>query len=120
MHGMGLHTICHVEYDVTDLERSRAFYEAMFGWSFRQFTDDMVVFGSGEQHIGGLNRKATVNPGSSPSIWFEVENVAAMLEKASGIGGTVQSAKSEVPHVGWSGVVADPDGNAVGLVQFAK
>lgn len=117
---MGLHTICHVEYDVTDLERSRAFYEAMFGWNFRQFTDDMMVFGVGEQHIGGLNRKASVNSGGSPSIWFEVENLDQMLTKATDIGGAIHTAKHEVPHVGWSGVVADPDGNAVGLVQFAK
>jgi len=117
---MGLHTICHVEYDVTDLDRSRAFYEALFGWTFRQFTDDMMVFGMGEEHIGGLSRKAAVNPGHSPSIWFEVENLDAKLSRASEIGGSQHTARHEVPHVGWAGVVADPDGNAVGMVQFAK
>ena len=80
----------------------------------------MVVFGQGEKHIGGLQKREPVNPGNSPSVWFEVASVDAMVEKAADLGGKVLEPKHEVPHVGWSATVGDPDGNPVGLVQFAQ
>jgi predicted enzyme related to lactoylglutathione lyase len=80
----------------------------------------MVVFGSGDQHIGGFVKAEWVNAGESPSVWFEVESIEAMLEKAVSAGGKVIEGKSDVPSVGWSATVGDLDGNRVGLVQFAK
>ncbi len=114
-----MHTICHVEFSATDLARSQAFYEGLFGWTFRSFGDDMVVFGQGEKHIGGLIRSEARTPGNSPTVWFEVEDVDAMVTKALTVGGAAAKPKAEVPHVGWSATVSDPDGNTVGLVQFA-
>jgi len=115
-----MNTICHIEFESTDLGRSQAFYEALFGWTFRQFTDEMVVFGQGDKHIGGLQKVASPRTGGSPSIWFDVEDLDAMVEKAMSIGGTLIQPKSEVPHVGWSAQVGDADGNTVGMVQFSE
>jgi predicted enzyme related to lactoylglutathione lyase len=114
-----MHNICHIEFQVTDVARSQAFYEGLFGWTFRSFGGDMVVFGAGEKHIGGLQKTDKVEASNSPSVWFDVEDVDAMLEKAIGLGGKLIEAKKAVETVGFSGQVADPDGNAVGLVQFA-
>lgn len=115
-----MHDICHVEFHVTDISRSQAFYEGLFGWSFRSFGDDMVVFGQGDKHIGGLQKDAHVKPGSSPSVWFEVASIDAMVEKAVEFGGSIIEPKHPVPHVGWSAQIADPDGNLVGMVQFER
>ena len=115
-----MNTVCHVEFDATDLERSQRFYEGLFGWKFRAFSDEMVVFGTDEGHIGGLERKETVTPGSSPSVWFQVADIEAYTAKTPSLGGTVIREKTELPHVGWSGQIADPDGNPVGLVQFVE
>lgn len=115
---MAKNTFCHVEFDVTDLERAKGFYGGLFEWSFREFGDEMVVFGDGTTHLGGLMKKDEVKHGLSPSVWIEVDRIETYLDKASAVGGSVVSGKSEVPHVGWSAVVSDPDGNHVGLVQF--
>lgn len=122
LHHLGAmaNTICHVEIETTDLARAQGFYGAMFDWNFRQFTDDMVVFGSGDQHLGGLMLVDEVGAGRSPSIWVEVEDVQASLDMATTIGGGVVSEKSPVPHVGWSGQISDLDGNTIGLVEFEK
>jgi predicted enzyme related to lactoylglutathione lyase len=116
----GMNTVCHVEFDCSDLERSQRFYEGLFGWKFRAFTDEMVVFGTDDGHVGGLMRVNAVSPGGTPSVWFKVPDVAAYVSKAPSLGGSVLREKSELPHVGWSAQVADPDGNPVGLVQFAE
>lgn len=117
---MAVHNVCHIEFEVTDLERSRSFFEAMFGWKFESFGPEMMVFGDGEKHIGGLQKCESVSPGSSPSVWIEVEDVDASLEKASRVGGSVFREKSPIPRVGWSAQACDPDGNPVGLVQFER
>jgi uncharacterized protein len=117
---MACNTVCHVEFDSTDLERSQRFYEGLFGWKFRQFTDQMVVFGTDDGHVGGLEKVDAVSPGSTPSVWFQVADIDTCLSKVPGLGGSVLRPKGDLPHVGWSAQAADPDGNPVGLVQFAE
>lgn len=113
-------TICHVEIETTDMERAQTFYGGLFDWNFRAFTDDMVVFGTGDQHLGGFTKVEKVSAGSSPSIWIEVDDLEASLAKAESLGGRIISGKAPVPHVGWSGQVADLDGTSIGMVEFEK
>ncbi|MBS1718705.1 MAG: VOC family protein [Armatimonadetes bacterium] len=115
-----MHNICHIEFECTDLVRSQGFFQSIFDWTFRAFTEGMVVFGSGENHIGGLTKVAQVSPGKSPSVWFDVEDIDATLEKAKKAGSKVVSEKSEVPTVGFSATFTDLDGNQVGVVQFVR
>lgn len=117
---MAHNTVCHVEFDSTDLARSQRFYEGLFGWKFRAFSEQMVVFGTDEGHVGGLEKVDQVTPGNSPSVWFQVPEIEEYLAKVEHLGGRVLRGKTELPHVGWSSQIADPDGNPVGLVQFAE
>lgn len=116
---MSKHTVCHIEFNSTDLERSQLFYSQIFEWKFASYGPEMVVFGTDEGHIGGFMKVEHVRTGDSPSVWFDVESIEAVLAQAVAAGGEVKSPKSEVPGVGWSGVFTDPDGNAVGVVQYA-
>lgn len=113
--------ICHIEIEVTDLSRSRAFYEGVFGWKFSDFgIPDMIVFGADDKHIGGLMRVDSVSSGNSPSIWFNVASIDSTLETAQGLGASVLAPKGPVPNVGWSAEFADLDGNRIGIVEFAE
>jgi predicted enzyme related to lactoylglutathione lyase len=114
---MALGSVCHIEFPVTDFDRSQRFYEGMFGWSFREF-GPMRVFGSGEDHIGGFMKVEHPVPMSFTQLWIQVDDVEAVLARSESCGGKVLSAKKPVPSVGWSAEVADPDGNPVGIVQF--
>jgi len=98
---MAKNTFCHVEFQCTDMKRSQAFYGALFDWSFREFGDEMVVFGVGDQHLGGLQKVEQVHPGNSPSVWIEVDSIEAYSAKATGAGGRVASEKQPVTNVGW-------------------
>ncbi|MBS1700952.1 MAG: VOC family protein [Armatimonadetes bacterium] len=116
-----MHTICHIEFNVSDLARSQAFFHGLFpNWEFRSFIEGMVVFGIGDQHIGGLMKSDNIVAGNSPSVWFQVEDIDATITRAASLGGSAQDPKQPVPGVGWSATVHDPDGNNVGLVQFAS
>ena len=113
-----MNSICHIEYFVSDLDRSQKFYEGLFGWTFRSFFEGMVIFGNGDEHIGGLMKSDSVTPGTSPSIWFKVESLDAMIQKVGELGGSAPNEKHPVPGVGHSVAVLDPDGNQVGLVEY--
>lgn len=117
---MANHSICHIEWQSTDLARSQAFFEALFGWTFRSFGDEMVVFANGEEHLGGLMKVTEVKPGSSPSVWIQVENVEKACANAVSLGGAVKAEKGSVPGVGFSAIITDLDGSEVGLVEFVS
>ena len=113
-----MNTLCHVEYHVTDLAKAQAFYEGLFGWDFRTFVEGMVVFGNGDEHIGGFQLRDKVEAGPSPALWFKVANLDEMVSKTRALGGSTPNDKNPVPGIGWSVAVLDPDGNHVGLVQY--
>ena len=117
---MAKNTFCHVEFQCSDLDQSRKFYEGLFEWTFRDFGGDMIVFGVGDQHLGGLQKSDNIIPGNSPSVWIEVDSIEDYLAKAKALGGEILSDKSPVPSVGFSAIITDPDANAVGLVQFDR
>jgi uncharacterized protein len=117
---MAKNTFCHIEFYVRDLAKAQQFYEGLFEWTFRSFGDEMVVFGIGDQHLGGLVKSDDICDCTKPSIWIEADLLETYMERAVKLGGKVLSGRSEVPSVGWSCALADPDGNPVGLVQFAK
>lgn len=101
------------------MARTQAFLEAMFGWTFRAF-EDMVVFGLGDEHLGGLTKVDKVESGMSPTVWIQVADLDASLAKAQSLGGRVVTGRQPVPNVGWSGLIADFDDNKIGLVQFKE
>jgi predicted enzyme related to lactoylglutathione lyase len=110
-------TVCHIEFPVTDFTRSKRFYEGLFAWNFREF-GPMMVFGTDDGHIGGFIKADRVEPAAQVQVYFSVADLDALVAKASGLGGSLVREKHEVPEVGWSAEVADPDGNPIGLVQF--
>ncbi len=117
---MAQNQVCHIEWQVTDMPRAQRFYAGLFGWSFQEFGGGMVVFGVGNEHIGGLTKVDSVTPGTSPSIWIEAADIDLQIARAFELGGSSDREKQPVPSVGWSAVVNDPDGNHIGLVQFDR
>lgn len=118
MHSMAFNQLCHVEYQVSDLDKAQAFYAGVFGWTFRSFMENMVVFGVGDTHVGGLMKVDEVKIGESPSLWFQVESLERSRSLAVQFGGRADDEVQPVPGVGHSTVIRDPDGNLVGIVEY--
>jgi predicted enzyme related to lactoylglutathione lyase len=58
--------ICYVEIPATHLNRSVAFYRAVFGWSVRQRGDGSLAFDDGVGEVSGtwiLGRPPSSQPG---------------------------------------------------------
>ncbi len=115
---MAEHTFCHVEWAVTDLNRAKSFYGGMFNWKFESFGDDYMMIQTPSDEIGGgLMKQDKISTGSSPRVFVLVEDVQPYLDKVSGLGGKMAFPKTDIPGVGWFGMITDPDGNTIGVFQ---
>jgi uncharacterized protein len=73
------------ELGVEDAGRGRAFYGALFGWSFEAGPGDGCAISGpvpGGMHGG--------DPGSSPYLFFAVDDIDAAVEKVRELGGTLE------------------------------
>ena len=107
----------HIEWESTDLERTQLFLSGLFGWSFMPLGDDYLAFRPPGTVSGGILRRESVHPGSSPVVLIEVQEITPYLEKAVLLGSKVTVPKTPIPGMGWFAHVADADGNLFGLVQ---
>lgn len=117
--GAPLNTVTWWELPVTEVERAKAFYGSVFGWTFTSFGDDESYAGvmNGSELVGGLY-KAEESVGTGPVIrtYVNVADLEATIAAAEAAGGSVRTPRTEVGgDMGWWAEITDPDGRWVGL-----
>jgi predicted enzyme related to lactoylglutathione lyase len=119
--------VVHFDIHAADPERSREFYEQVFGWTFQQWGEQpyWVIFTGDDEHPG-INGGLTTRRGDPPQpgapvnafvATVQVEDLDGALEAVPKAGGEIRVPRTPLPHVGWQAFVADPDGNLLGLMQ---
>ncbi|MGA3192310.1 MAG: VOC family protein [Candidatus Bathyarchaeia archaeon] len=127
------HTIVHFEIPVNDTEKMKKFYSGVFGWKIEKGSEDMS---SGMEYWllgtvpmdeqmrplrpginGGMYKKTKETKEMKPVIYIQVESADAYIEKIKKLGGKIIVPKQEVPHVGWTAIAVDPEGNQLGIMQ---
>jgi predicted enzyme related to lactoylglutathione lyase len=111
---------------VDDVDRARAFYEAVFGWEFEPWGppgfylihtgDDASPGIQGLMHRRDEPRTGTGLNGVEPT--FAVDDVDAVAELVEKHGGTMTFAKAAIPTVGALIRFLDPEGNDIGAMQY--
>ena len=121
------HTIIHFEIPAADVEKLKAFYEQVFGWTITQTAGPIeywviqtVAIDSKGMLIrpgvnGGMYKR--MGPESKPVNYISVESINDFLDKIMKAGGKVTQSKQEVPEVGWIAAAEDPEGNAFALLE---
>ena len=105
------------ELGVEDPERGRAFYEALFGWSFES------VGSNGGFAIGAPNLRGGMHGGDkapSPYLFFAVDDMDAALERVRELGGEVvdlhvEGGDDAVARFGRFRLCRDDQGSGFGL-----
>lgn len=77
----------YVEFAVPDLARAKAFYGAVFGWTFTDYGTEYSSFEGLGTSGGFLHAKA--GGGGGPLAVFPVTDLAAALARVKAAGGTV-------------------------------
>jgi predicted enzyme related to lactoylglutathione lyase len=106
-----------------DAKKAQAFYHEVLGWRVEpfpmgDFTYEMIY--AGDTMIGGY---AVPKTDRQPSHWIayvSVENVDAAAKAAVANGGKVIEAPSEIPGVGRTARIADPQGAEICVFRNAS
>jgi uncharacterized protein len=109
--------ICYVELPATDVERSAAFYAAVFGWQIRQRGDGATAFDDTTGEVSGafaLGRPPAMEPGLL--LYVMCDSVAETVDAVLASGGEiVQPIGADAPEI--TARFRDPGGNVIGLYQ---
>ena len=103
-----------------DLEKAKAFYGTLFGWSLQVGPPEAggyTIAEIGGRTVAGLGPQ--MNPAAPPSwlTYVNVDDADATAAKVTGAGGQVFMAPFDVMDVGRMGVFADPAGAVFGVWQ---
>jgi len=111
--------IVHFEITGQDATKLKAFYSTLFGWNVDSNNpmDYGMVEAQDGHGIGGGITKAEMPGVSGTTIYVEVGDLQAQLDKAVSLGGKVVVPVTEIPGVVTFAVLADPEGHAVGMVK---
>src|SRR5262249_13191797 len=101
------------EHVSTDAKRAQAFYREVLGWRIEPFPMRSVAYEmiyAGDTMISGYAAPRTDGQSSHWIAYVSVEDVDAAAKAALANGGKVVEAPPEIPGVGRSARIADPQG----------
>jgi predicted enzyme related to lactoylglutathione lyase len=83
--------IDYVEIPVTDLNKAKEFFSALFGWSFESWGDDYMSFNDG-RFDGGFRRSAEPAPSTGVLLIFFSTDLERDLHRVQELGATISEA----------------------------
>ncbi len=113
-----------VEIAATDLERSKTFYEKVFGLAFQLIEmpgSKMYAFGAGgDETAAGAAGALVQSDGNTPStegviVYFKCEDLSVELGRVEEAGGKIVVPKTDIGEFGFFARFVDSEGNIVGL-----
>ncbi|SEI21490.1 VOC family protein [Pseudomonas asplenii] len=99
--------IDNIEFNVSDIARSKAFYGEVFGWRFVDYGPSYTEFSDGRL-TGGLTTGEPVRPGG-PLVILYAQDLDATQRRLEAAGATISRARFSFPG-GSRFHFIDPDG----------
>lgn len=107
--------VVHFEIGCRDCAKTKEFYSELFDWNIVQIGPSAMVSTEAETGIDGHITSLGHEPHNYVTIYAEVNDIRACLEKAERLGGSIAVPETEVPGQGWFAWIKDVDGNIMGL-----
>lgn len=124
--------VVHFELPADNVERARSFYRQTFEWEVQTMPEmDYTMVQTtpvGEDRRpkepgainGGIGARTPKGPLRSPVITIGVDDIEKALKEVSKNGGKTVQGKQPVGSMGFAAYFQDPEGNVVGLWQYAS
>lgn len=94
------HKINYIEFASTDIEQTKRFYAAVFGWSFQDYGPDYIAFGAAGAAIdGGFYRSGPHDPPAktAPLVVLYSSDLKATEDAIVAAGGSIVVPTFEFP-----------------------
>jgi predicted enzyme related to lactoylglutathione lyase len=112
----------HFAVNADDVQRARAFYESVFGWTFAPWGPPgfYQTRSSGGGHLGALQERRTIGGNVMPGVelTFGVDDLAATIGAIEAHGGKVMMQPFHIQGVGQLIFFQDSEGNVAGAMQY--
>jgi len=113
----------HFAINADDPARARAFYERVFGWSFRPWgPPGFLQIDNGQEGLRGAlqQRRDLGDRGRTTGLelTFDVDDLAGVASEVVAAGGKVLMERSTIAHVGHLQFFEDPEGNLFGAMEY--
>jgi predicted enzyme related to lactoylglutathione lyase len=86
----------YVEIPVTDLDKARTFFEALYGWKFQEWGPDYYSFSDGRLD-GGFRRSDEPAPSSGVLLVFYTDDLERDYGRVRELGATISQEPFEFP-----------------------
>jgi uncharacterized protein len=86
------HKINYIEFASTDIDHTKKFYSAVFGWSFQDYGPDYIAFSAAEAAIdGGFYRSVAhdATPKTAPLVVIYSSDLKASEDAVIAAGGSI-------------------------------
>jgi predicted enzyme related to lactoylglutathione lyase len=108
--------VVHWDIQAKDPQRIRDFYSRMFNWTIGDGPIMQIPAGVGAPE-DGLGGHIFAAEKSGITLYMQVRDLRASLERAAQLGGSVVSQPFDVPNGPTIAGITDPEGNRLVLVQ---
>jgi predicted enzyme related to lactoylglutathione lyase len=110
--------ITHLDIPVSDFARAKAFYSGLFGWDIAEIPGyEGYPMWQAPNKISGGGLAPREGEFTQPRSYVEVDSIDDTVAAAREAGAAVLREKSEISPTSWWAVIADPDGNVIGLYE---
>lgn len=110
--------VVHFEIGGRDSVKTQAFYSKLFDWEITQ-AGPAANINTGSAGIGGHITALGHEPHNYVTVYVQVDDIQAYLDKAKALGGKTLVPAVPIP-TGKFAWLSDPDGNLIGLLQPKK
>jgi predicted enzyme related to lactoylglutathione lyase len=108
-------TIVHFELPSADVQRSKGFWEGVFGWTFAGMEGPFeYLMTKDEEPVGAIFQSE--DAGNGPVVYFNTSDIDATLASVRDHGGEAAE-KQPIPTIGWFARCKDTEGNSFSLFQ---
>jgi predicted enzyme related to lactoylglutathione lyase len=111
--------VVHFEILGKDGRKLQEYYANLFGWKIN--ADNPMAYGLVDPEQGGIGGGIGGTEGQpSVTVYVEVKDLQAALDKAVALGGKVVTPVTEIPGMVTFAQFQDPEGNVIGLIKSAE
>jgi predicted enzyme related to lactoylglutathione lyase len=107
--------IIHFEIGCKDKDKTKAFFSELFGWGIEDMGPASMINTGHDTGIHGHISALGHEPHNYVTVYAQVDDLQACLEKAEKLGGKTIVPPTEVPQAGHFAWFSDPEGNVIGL-----
>jgi len=108
--------VIYFEIGCRDTAKTQQFFAQLFGWQIQQSGPVAAINTGSKDGIQGHINSLGHEPHNYVTVYVQVDDIKAYLEKATAIGGKMLVPPVKIP-TGTFAWISDPDGNIVGLMQ---